>query len=196
MSTFIITMQKKKGIPDLKKPQVQHTLEFLFSALIPIKEINIEADLDTPVNIITQEKILNFCWTSSNFKQFHQVVLAEWLAKCPNWWELLKHTDIVHQKKSTLDILDEWDNHTPVTWHCHTHSTSSHSYSIVLSTTHTHLSPLTLTFSYHTHTQSFTLIVGYTQDIDRTAPKRRSMTHDLRKHVMHHTSLFLHHPCR
>jgi hypothetical protein len=78
----MITAQEEKGIriPDLKGPQVQHTLEFPFSALIPTKKMNIEADLDTkisPVNIIAQEKVSSFCWIPSNFEQFHQVILAE-----------------------------------------------------------------------------------------------------------------------
>ena len=83
MSTFMITAQEEKGvrIPDLKGPQVQHTLEFPVSALIPTKKMTIEeADLDTKissVNIIAQEKISSFCWTPSNFEQFHQVILAE-----------------------------------------------------------------------------------------------------------------------
>ena len=49
----MITMQEEKGIPDLKGPQVQHTLKFLFSALIPMKEINIEADLNTKISPVT-----------------------------------------------------------------------------------------------------------------------------------------------
>ena len=80
----MITTQDEKGIPDLKGPQVQCTLECSFSALIPMKEINIEADINTeisPVNIITQEKILSFCWTSFNFKQFHQVVTGRIVGK-------------------------------------------------------------------------------------------------------------------
>ena len=83
----------------------------------------------------------------------------------------------------------------------------THSHSIVLSTTHTHpqLSclPLILTCP-HSHLHSaITLTLGhshslldiYTQDIHRTAPKRRSTTHDLRKHVTCHTSLSPYHPC-